>query len=160
MNWLDIIIVVVLIINVIISLKKGLVRELLSVLGIVLGIIFGSRFYREVNWFSELIKNPALAKALSFILIFLGVVIIANIIGILLHKFFKWSALGLLDHLGGFIFGLIKGIMIIGITLLLMSKFPPLLQIINKSTIASAILRFTNDIIALFWNNPEITEYI
>jgi len=160
MNWLDIIIVVGLIINVVISLKRGLVRELFSVMGIILGVVISSRFYQELNWFSGLIKNPGIVKVLSFILIFLGVAIIVNLIGLVLNKIFKWSALGMLDHLGGFIFGFIKGIMITGIVLFLLAKFPPMSEIINKSPVASAILRFVNNIITLIWNKPEITEYI
>jgi len=160
MNWLDIIIVVGLIVNVIISLKRGLIKELFSVLGIILGIVLASKFYQEVNWFSGLIKNPAIADVISFVLIFLIVVIIVNLIGMLLRKIFKWSALGLLDHLGGFIFGFIKGIMITGIILFLLAKFPLTSGVINKSPIASAILRFTTDIVTLIWNKPEVVDYI
>lgn len=160
MNWLDIIIVIGLVVNVIISLKRGLVRELFSVLGIILGIIFASRFYQEINWFSGIIKNPAVEKVICFILIFLGILIIVNLAGLLLYKIFKWTALGLLDHIGGFIFGFIKGVMITGIVLFLLVKFPPMVGIINKSPIASTILRLMNNIITLIWNNPEVTEYI
>lgn len=149
-----------LIVNVVVSLKRGLIRELFSVLGIVLGIVLASRFYQEITWFSGLIKNPGIEKVIYFILIFLVVTIAVNLTGMILSKVFKWSALGLLDHIGGFIFGFIKGIMVTGIILFLLAKFPPIFEFINKAPVASAILRFTNDIITLIWNKPEVTEYI
>ena len=148
------------VINVIISLKRGLIRELFSLLGIILGLALASRYYQEITFFDDLLKNPVLGRIIVFVLIFLAVAITAHIIGVLLQKLIKLGAMGLLDHMGGFIFGFLKGIIIIGIVLFLLSRFPPVTAMIEKSPIALAILRFISNIFHLIWTPEEVTEYI
>lgn len=160
MIWLDIVIIAFLVITIIISLKKGFVRELFSLLGVVLGIAAASRYYQKLDFLSGIIKNQNVERILMFFILFIATMLIVNIIGMILSKIFKWSSLGLLDHFGGFIFGFMKGILVIGIVLYFISKFPPALKIINQSPVSSAILRIVNDILALIWHKPEVTQYI
>ena len=160
MIWLDIVIIAFLVITIIISLKKGFVRELFSLLGVVLGIAVASKYYQKLDFLSGIIKNQNVRGVITFFLIFVATMVAINLIGMLLSKIFKWSSLGLLDHFGGFIFGFMKAILVIGIILYFVSKFPPALKVINQSPVSCAILRIVNDILSLIWNKPEVTQYI
>jgi len=160
MNWLDIGIVVILSINVIFSLKRGLIREVFGLAGIILGLLVASKFYKDILIFENIFKSPMLTRIISFILIFLGVGLLFSLIGTLVHKLVKIGGLGMLNYLGGFIFGFLKGVIIIGIILFVMAKIPFISKLIEKSPIASAILRLFKNIIYFIWTRPETTEYI
>ena len=160
MGWLDFAVLGVLIASIVLGLKRGLVREIISLAGIITGLVIASRFYKNFTFFGKTFKNPVLGRTISFLLIFAGIAAVFGIIGMLVHKFVKAGGLGMLDHLGGFIFGFLKGVSVTGIILFLLSKFVFFQKLMDKSPVASAILRVFRNILYLIWSKPETTEYI
>jgi len=160
MNWIDIAAIILLIISAIVGLKRGLVGELFGLLGMVIGLVLARRYCNDIYFINSLFKNSVLSTWVSFTLIFVGVILVASLIGILIHKVLKLAAMGMLDHIGGFIFGLLKGILIIGILLFLLSKFTPLTKLVEKSVVASKILEFIANLFQLIKIPHETTEYI
>ncbi|MBU1487804.1 CvpA family protein [bacterium] len=125
MNWLDITFLVIIGINGLLGLWRGLIREVFTLLGIVGGVLIASRTYELTLPFVErFIANPNLAKIVSFILIFLIAAILIHILGVAISKLFKTLFLGWLDRIFGLLFGLVKGVAIVLIVILLLSKFP------------------------------------
>lgn len=125
MNWLDITFLVVIGINGLLGLWRGLVREVFTLLGIVGGVLIASRTYEMTLPFVErFISNPNLAKIVSFLLILLVAAILIHFAGIIISKLFKTLFLGWLDRFLGLLFGLIKGVAIVLVVILLLSKFP------------------------------------
>ena len=160
MGWLDFAILGVLIASIVLGLKKGLLRGIFSLAGIIVGLVIASRFYKNFMVFEAIFKNPVLARTISFLLIFTGIAAVFSIIGMLVHKFVKAGGLGMLDHLGGFIFGFLEGIAVTGIILFLLSKFAFFQKLMDKSPVASVILRIFRNVLYLIWSKPETTEYI
>ncbi|MFH2012491.1 MAG: CvpA family protein [Pseudomonadota bacterium] len=127
MYWLDTVIIVIIVISIIIGIKRGLVKEAFSLLSLILGIFIASRSYMEgAKIIDKLIHHPNIAKIISFIAIFLLVAVLLSIISILIKKLIKFVQLGWIDRLGGLAFGFVRGGIIIGVLLILITKYPVL----------------------------------
>lgn len=125
MNWLDITFLIIIGISGLLGLWRGFIREVFTFLGIVGGVLIASRTYEMALPFVErFISNPNLAKIVSFLFIFLVAAILIHILGIVISKLFKTLSLGWLDRFLGLLFGIIKGVAIVLVIILLLSKFP------------------------------------
>lgn len=125
MNGLDIALLIVLGGSIIISFFRGGTKEIFSILAIILGMICASKLYPfGTKLISNCITNPNLANAVSFVLIFLLVCILVNLTGVLFRKMLHLLAIGWLDKLGGVIFGLLRGIILVSLIIIVLAKFP------------------------------------
>jgi len=125
-NWVDIIILISLLLNVIIGMKKGIIRGLINIIGIVLAIFLSIFWYQEVgNYISSFAKlSREVANIIGFALIFLMICLVAKLVEIFLKKIFSLLLISWIDHLGGALFGLIRGSLFIGIILIVLSLIP------------------------------------
>ena len=123
MNWLDILILLSLIISVIGGIFTGLIRGVISLLGLIAGIIIAGRLYPTFAPALTFIHTEAAANVVSFALIFLFVLIVAGLIGAVLHFIVTGITLGWLDHLLGGLTGLIGAALMWGLLLALWAKF-------------------------------------
>jgi membrane protein required for colicin V production len=123
MNWLDILILITLAASVIGGLATGIVKGLVSLAGLMLGIFLAGLYYETVAGWLGFISNPDIAKTAAFIAIVVVVMIIAGLVGSLLHKLISAIMLGWLDHLLGGVLGLLIGAVSWGALLALWAKF-------------------------------------
>ncbi len=128
MNALDIIILIMIVLPAIFGLKKGFLKSVFSYVAIVAGIILSVKFNSGfVLILKPVIKDPKLAQLITFVLIVLSV----YLLGIFLAS--KISKLNFIsetiDKVGGFLFGGLKGILFVSLSLLLLVSF----SIIPKS---------------------------
>ncbi len=109
MNWLDIVIVVAVVIPTVIGLRIGMIKAALSLAGLIVGVIVAGRYYLPLSEKLTFISSPSVAEIAAFIIILIGIMIIAAVLAWLL----KWTAsvimLGWVNHLGGAVFGLVLG---------------------------------------------------
>ncbi len=110
------------------GLKKGFLKSVFSYVAIVAGIILSVKFNSGfVLILKPVIKDPKLAQLITFVLIVLSV----YLLGIFLAS--KISKLNFIsetiDKVGGFLFGGLKGILFVSLSLLLLVSF----SIIPKS---------------------------
>jgi membrane protein required for colicin V production len=121
MNFLDLIIVIPIVLMAISGFNQGFIKELASLAALVLGIYFAIYFSDVVA--ALLIKHFDISHRyvfiLAFLITFVGVVLLVSLIGRLLDKIASLSALGLVNKVFGFIFGFLKGALIISIFLVL-----------------------------------------
>ena len=122
MNLLDVILIVVIAFSSVYGLFKGLVKEVISLLALVIGLIGASRFYEGA---SPLLKSLGLgeqaARILSFFILFIVIFIALILIGKLIHKLIHAIFLGWLNRLGGIGFGFIRGIIVSGIIIMILT---------------------------------------
>jgi membrane protein required for colicin V production len=122
MNLLDWILVLLIAFSSIYGLFKGLIKEVISILAVIIGLVGASRFYDGA---SLLVKNLGLGeqagRILSFIFLFIIISIAVVLIGKLLHQFVHAIFLGGLNRLGGIGFGFVRGIIISGIIILILT---------------------------------------
>jgi membrane protein required for colicin V production len=140
MNWLDLVILVLLIISAIAGLVSGLIKSLFSLAGLILGVVLAGRFYVALAENLGFISNDNGARIVAFIIIFVGVMIIAAILGVFFTKLVSTILLGWLNRLLGAFFSVILGAIFIGAILAVWVKFAGPNSAITGSVIASFLL--------------------
>lgn len=114
MNYLDIIIALVLILFGIKGLRKGLIIEVASLLAFGVGI-YGAMHFSDftashLQDFMDI--KPQYLNTIAFVLTFIILVVVVNLIGRLIAKLIESLDLGFFDKLGGFLFGVLKGVLL------------------------------------------------
>ena len=111
MNWVDVVIGCVMIFTVVGSLIRGLVREITEVFGLIIAIFLAYKYYQDGGAYLIMAAGfpPALANGIAFVLIALGVALVAGIAGRLLSRIVHFTPIAIVDRLGGLVFGLAKG---------------------------------------------------
>lgn len=141
MVLIDWLIVIVLLVSVLSAAKNGFFLEVFSLAGILVGFVLASwNYQRLLPWLTRWVHSLPAAGALSFLLIALGVMLLAGILG----RMVRWSihsiGLGWADRLLGAIFGLIKGIVLITIAVLVIAAFFPKATWFQRSRLAPEFL--------------------
>jgi membrane protein required for colicin V production len=120
MELSDIIILVVLGVFGIRGLFNGLIMEVLSLGGLCLGFLVSYKyFYYLANFLQKFNISSNYSRYISYVVTFLIVYIIIIIIAKILSKFLRVIRLGWANRSGGFLFGVFKGGILIGILLTL-----------------------------------------
>ena len=116
-NWADVFIMVIILFNVIIGIRQGIIRGIIDLIGVIVAIFLAIFWFKAVgeNISSHSQISVEIANILSFAIIFLGVCLIARMIGIFFKKIFSLLFVSWIDGLGGALFGLTKGFVIVGI---------------------------------------------
>ena len=123
MNWLDILILISLVASAIGGLAMGIVRSVTNLAGLLLGIVLAGRFYETVGGRFGFIHNTDIANIVAFAVIVAVTMILAGLVGRLLHKLISGIMLGWLDRLVGGVLGLLIGAVVWGALLALWGKF-------------------------------------
>ncbi len=124
MNVLDIVLFVILVIAAINGFVKGFFVELASIASLILGIWAAVEFSGFVQpWLSKYVSWSVNAvRLVSFILIFIFVVMVVHLIATLTEKFVRAIALSIFSRLAGAIFGAIKAAFILSILMIIVLK--------------------------------------
>lgn len=126
-NWIDISIIIIILLNMIIGIRRGIIRGIINLIGVIVAIFLAIFWFKEVGEYISLHSQLSreIANILGFALIFLGIYLIARIIEIIIKKIFSLLFVSWIDGLGGALFGLVKGSLVVGI-LLVITNFIPL----------------------------------
>ena len=139
MNWLDIILIVALALSVLSGLFSGLIRVLFSLIGVIVGLLLAGVYTDSLADKLTFMDSNG-AHILAFLIIFLGTIIVATIIGALISMLFKNTPLGVLDKIGGAILGLLVGAIFIGAILAIYLKYVGQPTIITSSPISAFLV--------------------
>jgi len=125
-NWIDVTIMIIILLNMIIGIRRGIIRGIINLIGVITAIFLAIFWFKEVGEFisSHSQISGEIANILGFALIFLGIYLIVRIIEILFKKILSLLFISWIDGLGGAVFGLIKGSLIVGILLVIISFIP------------------------------------
>ena len=142
MNIIDIILLILLAVALIAGFRKGFVKQVISLAVLIVGAWLSTRLATEVSqWLGALLKyEGAMLNIVSFILIFLAVAILLNLIGKLIEKILKITMLGWLNRLLGMIVSVFKIAILLGIAVYLIDSLNNILGFIPKEDIASSQL--------------------
>ncbi len=135
MNWLDVILLILLGLSTFYGLTRGLIKAVFAIIGAIAGVLLASRFYENISsWFG--FSDNALFNIFSFLLIMIAVMALASLLAKLARTAISAILLGWADRIGGALFGLVLGAIILGSILALCVKlFEP--AVIADSAIAS-----------------------
>lgn len=115
MSQIDIAILVIAGLGAVQGFLKGFVLSITSLLGLILGFYLSLRF----AWFIEGIlrestgSDSPLLHILAFALSYLLVIVIMYIAGKSIEKMLEMASLGCLNRIGGGLFGLFKGLLLV-----------------------------------------------
>jgi len=125
-NWVDISIMIIILFNVIIGIRQGIIRGIINLIGVITAIFLAIFWFKEVGEYIGLHSqlSEEISNILGFAIIFLGVCLIARIIEIFLKKIFSLLFVSWIDGLGGALFGLTRGSLIVGILLVIITFIP------------------------------------
>lgn len=123
MHWLDIAVLVILGVSAFNGLRQGLIKTALSLAGLIIGVILAGQFYQQLAGLLAFIPNEDIANIAAFILILVGVMVIASILARLLKFAVSVVLLGWVNRLGGAVFGLVLGAIFLSAILATWAKF-------------------------------------
>jgi membrane protein required for colicin V production len=141
MNLFDWLLIAVLVYSAVQAFMRGLVREIFSLAGLVAGVLIASWNYgRLASLLGGLLSNHAVANAVAFLVIALGIMVAAAILGRLIHATAHAVGLGFFDRMGGAAFGLFRGCLIGVAILMAISAFLPGVEWVKNSRLAPYFL--------------------
>lgn len=127
----------------------GLIHTLGSLLGAVLGSLVAGHFYAPVaHWLLSFRGgNENVIKVITFILLFILASRLVGLLFMLVEKMFNILKIipffSLINRLAGTILGFLEGVLVIGMSLLVISKFPittSFTTALAKSVVASWLM--------------------
>jgi membrane protein required for colicin V production len=126
MNILDLIILGLMTFLLIKGIFRGFFREISSLAGIIFGFLVANHYYHGVaNLLRSHIPFEKFLPLVSFIILFIVVLIVFNLFGLLLHHVFKRLFIGWFDRSLGIAFALTKGIIVSYLLIVLLIMFVP-----------------------------------
>jgi membrane protein required for colicin V production len=113
MTWLDYAVLVVLVASILWGVWRGLVHEVVSVASWVLAFLAANMFAGAMADLLPASMAPEVRVLVSFVVVFIVVLIACTIVGHVLSKMMKVAGLGPLDRTLGGVFGLARALVIL-----------------------------------------------
>jgi len=127
MNWLDIAIIVVVLGFAASAFSAGLIREVVTLGAIVIGIIVAGLLYDDLATdVLVFIDDDEAALVISFLVLFGAVYLLGQIVAYTLRRLASLLMLGWADRIGGGLFGILKGLIVVEVLLILFAAYPQL----------------------------------
>ena len=141
MNIADWIILLVLLVSVIQAASSGFFQEIFGIAGLVFGYLIAAWQYRHLaDHFVAYISSRWLGEIAAFLAIFLGVMVLAGVLGKIVRWAMKEAGLSVIDRFLGGILGLVRGCLLIAIFLVGMTAFTPTSRWLQNSSLSPYFL--------------------
>ncbi len=160
MNYLDVIIGLILLLFAYKGLKKGLIVEAFSLAAFIIGI-YGAMYLSDITakGLSKIIDAPQeIMTIIAFIITFIILAILVTLIGKLISKIVEALFLGFIDKIGGFVFGMVKGALLVSILILVLNFFGLTDIVDNKTKKNSFLYRSTESIAYYLYDNYDVVN--
>lgn len=137
-SWFDAVVGILILLLAIRGVINGFVREFLGLVGIVGGVYVASVYAESVgSWISANVyafKNPSAITLIGFLVLLVGIWVIALLIAEVLQKLINLSALGVVNRLLGFAFGALKVFMVFAIIIAALTNIQFARSFIERKT--------------------------
>jgi len=141
MNLFDCLLIAILVYSTIMAFVRGIILELFSLGGLIAGILLAAWNYHHVALLlARLIKTPAAAQIVAFLLIIIGVMVLCTLLGKALNHTAHAIGLGFSDRLLGAVFGFARGCLLGVAILMAVAAFLPQSQWIANSQLTPYFL--------------------
>lgn len=149
MNYLDIIIGIILLLFALAGLKNGIIREAFALVAFIGGVYGAVKLSDYVGGKLSTLINVSheWMSVISFIIVFILLALTINLIGKGVSKLAESLSLGFFDKIGGFMFGVAKGLLIVGVVIIVLDFFG-IKDVINKETREKSVLYTTSEKVA------------
>lgn len=120
MNWFDYLLIVLMVCSVIAGLMRGLLREAIGLISWVIAVWLAFHYAPVVEpYLGGVLTNDALRPWVARLAIFLIVLLIGTVLATLIAHFVRVSIFSGMDRFWGAIFGLLRGMVVIGAVVML-----------------------------------------
>lgn len=120
-TFIDIVFLIIILAFALTAALHGLIKEVFGKIAVIAGLYVAFFFCGALApSLSGVVNNPTVDIVLAFVLLFIATFIFVKIIQIVLQKIFSGEILGSLDHMLGFAFGAVEGILVVSCVLILM----------------------------------------
>ena len=114
MSIFDVVLIPVFVIGALLGLKWNLVQSVLNFLGVYVSLLIGAQFADNVvERFTDDIENESVTTAIGYVVIFLGVLIVAQIVGKTIRATMSIAVLNWVDKAGGVVVGALMGAILV-----------------------------------------------
>ena len=126
MTYIDYIIVAIMAFSCVISLFRGFVREAMSIVSWLAALWVAWHFYSVAAMFlTDYISKESLRGPVAFVALFIITMILGSLVNFLFGQLVDKTGLSSTDRILGLAFGLVRGVIVVGILLMLM-RFTPI----------------------------------
>ena len=160
MIWIDYAILAVVGISGVVSLMRGFLREALSLIGWIAAFWVAIAFSGEAAILIEAhVSAPSVRHAIAFAVLFVGVLLLSGVVLHLMGLLVEKTGLSGTDRTLGILFGVLRGVVIVGLLVLLAGLTPlPRDPWWSRSVFLPHFERVANEIRAFL--PPDIQERI
>lgn len=153
MTAVDWLIVAVVLLSALVAAAQGFLYELFSLGGVVVGYLLAAwGYWRVAPWYAPYVKTPWVADLFGFLTIFFVVVVVAGSVGRIARYGMKEAGLRWFDRALGGMFGLLRGILLVMISVLALASFSPGSRLLARSETAPYFLALAR---AAVWVAPS-----
>lgn len=125
-NVVDLSVIAILVLSGIFALVRGLVSELVSLTVWTGSVIVSARFFPIAKpWLSQHIKNEMGVNIAAVLVVFCATFIVLALVGKLISSLIKGDTLTAIDRSLGFVFGLVRGALVVCVVYLCLSWLWP-----------------------------------
>jgi membrane protein required for colicin V production len=122
-TWLDWIIIALVGASTVLSLWRGFVREAVSLAGWVAAFVGANLFAGTMSQLlAPYVEYASGRYVAAYIIVFLAVLIVANICGFVLKQLVRMTGLTVLDRILGTVFGFARGVLVVLVAVLLVRE--------------------------------------
>jgi membrane protein required for colicin V production len=140
-NVADWIILLVLLVSVVQAVSSGFFQEAFGIAGLVFGYLIAAwQYQRLAGHFAVYISSRWLGEIVAFLAIFLGIMVLAGVLGKIVRWIVKEAGLNVFDRFFGGVLGLLRGCLLIAIVLVGMTAFTPTSRWLQGSGLAPYFL--------------------
>lgn len=140
MTLADGIILLVILLSAVQAASAGFFQEAFGIGGLVFGYLLAAWNYQRLADRFVQYSSPWLVEIAAFLIIFVGVMILAGIAGRIAHWLVKEAGLAVFDRILGAALGLVKGCLLVAIVLTSMTAFTPTSKWLQGSQLAPYFL--------------------
>jgi membrane protein required for colicin V production len=141
LNYFDWFLIAILAWSTVMAFLRGLLLELFSLGGLIAGILLAAWNYHALAVILErVITAKTIANVIAFLLIAIGVMVLAAIVGRALHHTADAIGLGFFDRIFGAVFGFLRGCLLGVAVMMALTAFLPPVAAVSKSSLAPYFL--------------------
>jgi membrane protein required for colicin V production len=120
MTPVDYTLIAIVVISAIIGMVRGLLREAISLITWIVALWAGWKYADRVSPYLEgLLAEDPVNTWVARAIVALGVLLIGTLIGVLMNQFVRMSIFSGFDRFLGFLFGMLRGVVVLGVLAIL-----------------------------------------
>lgn len=118
-TWVDYAIILIMLVSMLVGLIRGFVKEVVLVIIWIVGVIVAVRYSPMLSEiFTTMVHSPHARLVMSFAILMLAILLLGALANYILSKTLEKSGLTGTDRVIGLVFGLIRGIVLVGALIL------------------------------------------